>query len=1064
MGSGPAVTWTVLFTDLVASTELRTRVGEDAFDAIRLQVDTTVGAIVAAYGGDVLKSTGDGVMAAFTGTAAALRCAVAVQRAVAERNATASEPVALRIGIAVGDAVVEPNDLHGTAVVEAARLCSVADGGMILCSDAVRTASANRSGCQFSASRALVLKGLPEPVTVHEVPWAPEGPTEVDRPSFGVLGALDVTNARGDQLTIGGLKERQLLALLLVHANNTVSTDRLVDALWGERPPRTAERTLHAYVARLRRAIEPERPHGRDPQVLETVGRAYRLNVEPSRLDCARFEALASEGARELEAGSAARADEVFSMALAQWRGDAYCEFTAIDACATEASRLLELRLLATEHHIDARLATGRAGELSAELERLVHDHPFRERLWAQLMLALYRSGRQRDALDAFQRARTVLVEEMGLEPGPELRHLEAAVLAQDPSLDAAVLRPPAVGATTFPLALEAVGPAFVGRDAESAWLLAAWEAAVAGSGSFLSVVGREGAGKTRLAAELAHHVHQTGGLVLYSRCDHAHRGAAALVDLALRGAGGSIADLAVADGNIAAALARYLPTWSGGRPVLFVLDDLHIADTDVLEFVADIASWCRSSCLLVVGAFRSDGAVDAVDRPSTDGTQLVLGPLDSEAVGQICELYDADGWSSDDVRQVAEATGSLPLLVHERASELARQRASRRVEDAAGRLAATRGRLLTSRGEVTEGVEGIQRLLEQRRLQLAGREAQMKAERIAALSACPYKGLARFEPVDAANFFGRERLVAELVARLAEVPLLAVVGPSGSGKSSLVRAGLLPALTDGVLTGERWRTVMMCPGPFPATELTSRLASMPAGPGPLVVFVDQFEEIFTFDVDEADRSAFIERLLALARQPSTAVVLAIRADHLASCAAHPSLANALVGNDVLVGPMQPGELRRTIELPAQRAGLEVEPGLIDVIIGDVAGRAGALPLLSTALAETWERRRERTLALAGYHAAGGVNGALARLAEDAFASIPEQSRPAARRILLRLCEADDLGGFQLTRRLAVNDLVDEQDTDGRAALEIMADRRLLSLDGGLVEVAHEALLREWPR
>jgi WD40 repeat protein/energy-coupling factor transporter ATP-binding protein EcfA2 len=412
----------------------------------------------------------------------------------------------------------------------------------------------------------------------------------------------------------------------------------------------------------------------------------------------------------------------------------------------------------------------------------------------------------------------------------------------------------------------------------------------------------------------------------------------------------------------------------------------------------------------------------------------------------------------------VAELSEGIPLLVHEQASTLARNRTARRVEQAAGRLAATRGRLLTSRGEVADGIETIQRLLEQRRAQLAGRQAQRQAVAVASLAGCPYKGLARFEASDADNFFGRERLVAELVARVSEASLVTVVGPSGSGKSSLLRAGLLPALAAGVLTGaEPWRTVALCPGAHPTQELAARLHSVPAG-GPRAVLVDQFEETFTLGAGPDEQIEFIDRLLALSREPSTTVVLAVRADHLGRCAAHAELAKQLAGNDVLVGPMRDSELRRTVELPAQRAGLEIEAGLVEVIVGDVAGRAGALPLLSTALAETWERREGRRLTLAGYRAAGGVNGALARLAEDGYAAIPSPARPAARRILLRLCDAGEDAAFDLRRRLPLADVVDNSDHDGRAALEALADRRLLAVDGNTVEVAHESLLREWPR
>jgi outer membrane protein assembly factor BamB len=192
--------------------------------------------------------------------------------------------------------------------------------------------------------------------------------------------------------------------------------------------------------------------------------------------------------------------------------------------------------------------------------------------------------------------------------------------------------------------------------------------------------------------------------------------------------------------------------------------------------------------------------------------------------------------------------------------------------------------------------------------------------------------------------------------------------------------------------------------------------------------------------------------------------VLAVRADYLGRCAAHPDLATQLAGSDVLVGPMRDSELRRSVELPAQRAGLEIEAGLVEVIVGDVAGRAGALPLLSTALAETWERREGRRLTLAGYRAAGRVNGALARLAEDGYAAIPAPARPAARRILLRLCDVGEDAALDVRRRLPLPDVIDENDHDGRVALDALADRRLLTVHGDTVEVAHESLLREWPR
>ncbi len=308
---------------------------------------------------------------------------------------------------------------------------------------------------------------------------------------------------------------------------------------------------------------------------------------------------------------------------------------------------------------------------------------------------------------------------------------------------------------------------------------------------------------------------------------------------------------------------------------------------------------------------------------------------------------------------------------------------------------------------------------------------------------------------------------MAELVARLPGAALLTVFGPSGSGKSSLVRAGVLPALAAGILPGtDRWRTVTICPGAHPVRELARQLRAAEHGRAAdrLLVFIDQFEETVTLCREEAERDEFMARLVELVDNGGTVVVIAIRADHLGRFARYPALAELLTNDDVLVGLMRDTELRRVIELPAQRAGLELEPGLVEVIVADVAGRVGALPLLSTALAETWERRQSRTLTLAGHRAAGGVNGALARMADDAYEALALGPRAAARRVLVRLCDAGDGDALDLRRRLPIGEAAPQHDAEARAALGTLVDRRLLTVDRDPVEVAHEARLREWPR
>jgi YVTN family beta-propeller protein len=252
---------------------------------------------------------------------------------------------------------------------------------------------------------------------------------------FRVLGPLEVETDDGP-VTLGGQKERLLLAQLLARPNQVVPVEELVRGLWGEHLPPTAAKTLQSHVVRLRRALEPARARGAAGEVLVTREPGYLLRVAPGALDAAQFEELTTAGRRALADGSVELAGSQLREALELWRGRAFEEFLDADVGGAESDRLAELRLAALEDRLEADLRLGRHRELVAELEGLARDQPLRERLWAQLMLALYRSGRQADALLAYQRARSVLVEELGIDPGAELRRLHAAILAQDPGLD----------------------------------------------------------------------------------------------------------------------------------------------------------------------------------------------------------------------------------------------------------------------------------------------------------------------------------------------------------------------------------------------------------------------------------------------------------------------------------------------------------------------------------------------------------------------------------------------------------------------------------------------------
>ncbi|WP_433214625.1 hypothetical protein [Microtetraspora malaysiensis] len=313
-----------------------------------------------------------------------------------------------------------------------------------------------------------------------------------------------------------------------------------------------------------------------------------------------------------------------------------------------------------------------------------------------------------------------------------------------------------------------------------------------------------------------------------------------------------------------------------------------------------------------------------------------------------------------------------------------------------------------------------------------------------------PYRGLARFEAADQAFFFGRTALTEHLITLVKAHRLVLVVGPSGCGKSSVLRAGLVPRFPD--------RSVrVMTPGAHP------RLDQVRAGE---LVVVDQFEETFTLCQDPAERQAFIDTLVVLAGdEGGTHVVLAVRADFLGRCAHHPELAEAVRDSTVLVGAMSTAELRETITKPATAVGLIVQRELTARILQDVTGQPGGLPLMSHALLETWRRHSGKALTTADYDAAGGIDGAVAHTAEQLYGALTDAQRQRLRHLLLRLVTPGQAGTADTRRPVASSELLTGQlDDPGPGLLERLAAARLITLDDGTADLAHEALLTAWPR
>ena len=262
----------------------------------------------------------------------------------------------------------------------------------------------------------------------------------------------------------------------------------------------------------------------------------------------------------------------------------------------------------------------------------------------------------------------------------------------------------------------------------------------------------------------------------------------------------------------------------------------------------------------------------------------------------------------------------------------------------------------------------------------------------------------------------------------------------------------------------EDWALALLRPGEHPLRALEEATAEAASG-GRLIVAVDQFEEAFATCHDESERAAFVDALIGCARDSNrrALVLVAVRADFYGRCAVYPELSRLIGANHVLVGPMRRDELRRAIEMPARRAGLRVESDLADALIADVEGEPGALPLLSTALLELWQRRDGRRLRLSAYEQLGGVRSAIARLAETTYAALEPGRQEVARRILLRLAGHGE-GESVVRRRVELAELEVERDERVAEVLSVLAADRLVTVGEGEVEVAHEALLREWPR
>ncbi|MDL4818052.1 ATP-binding protein [Actinomadura opuntiae] len=529
-----------------------------------------------------------------------------------------------------------------------------------------------------------------------------------------VLGTFAV-HVAGVPTDLGGPRRRSVLARLAAAHGRMVPADRLVDDLWAGTAPPHAAAGLQSFVSHLRRALEPGRPPRTPARVLVTEPPGYALRLPDDAVDAWRFDALIDRAARLLDAGDPSGARRDAEAALAEWRGPAYAEFAALPWAAAEAARLDERRRLAVERRAEAMLALGTAAEAVPDLEAHTAAHPLREEAWRLLALALYRAGRQGDALAALRRARAALTEELGVDPGPALRDLEAGILAQAPDLGGGAERPARYVARAA--AAEPSGAPFVGRERELARLDEAAREAEAGRGTTVLISGDAGMGKTALTERFARLLAGRGWTCAWGRAPETGGAPAAwpwaelLRDLAATApppaalavrlapllddaaTGHGAADVSAGRFRLHLAAGDYLAGLAEGRPLLLVLEDLHWADEETLALLTWLAGRVRDRRVLLAATFRQTevpgplaGALAALAR--REPARIELPGLSAAEVAALVRGVCDTRLGDAELSAIAERTGGNPFFTRETARLLAAEglpAATRRVPAGVG-------------------------------------------------------------------------------------------------------------------------------------------------------------------------------------------------------------------------------------------------------------------------------------------------------------------------------------------------------------------------------------------
>jgi DNA-binding SARP family transcriptional activator/WD40 repeat protein len=854
---------------------------------------------------------------------------------------------------------------------------------------------------------------------------------------YEVLGPVRVL-AEGSELALGGPQQRLVLALLIAAGGRSVSTGQLIDGVWGEDPPASAKKTLQGYVHHLRAQVG---------DALQTETGGYSLQTDGD-IDAAAFERTHREAAGLLDVDPA-RAGELLREALALWKGPAYADLRESQSLVPEVARLDDLRVVALGDRIDADLAMGRHAAVIGELEGLTYEHPLQERFRAQYMTALYRAGRQVEALRSYERFRRYLGEEMGLDPSPDLQRLEQQILINDEDLLG-----PDDSTDAVPTGVRGYELRELVASAGSSETYRGYQRSV-GREVLVRVLGREIADDPEFISGFVPDTQRVAAL------EHPNIG---IVYDTWREPGRAYQISRWFNGGTLADRNR---SGNGGPSQFRALDQIGDA---------------------LAHAHRS-GVVHGDIRPSN-----VL--FDDSGNAYLTDFVVGTGTPERDAEHDRH---DFVVLAHELLAGRGPRRDNGRIApdldgaDLPGGAVSVFG--LAFSDEPYARIEDFLRAL--RRAVGVDSVAPAAVPELTEVRN-PYKGLQAFQEADAEDFYGRDELVERLVDQVDRRRLVAVVGPSGSGKSSVVKAGVAPRLLAQEDGPVRLLTEMY-PGGYPFEELERALLRvgverssviddllgdergllrvlkqiLPSDDAELVLVIDQFEELFSVVGDERTRQLFLDSLVAATSDPRSQlrVVVTMRADFFDRPLQYPGFGEVFEAG--LVGVTMPDDeqLGLAISEPARSVGVEFDDGLVPQIVQDVSGQPGGLPLLQYALTELFEHRDSNRLTLAAYQQGGGVFGALGRRAEALYQDLDGAGRNAVREALLRMVTVDE-GVDDLRRRVRRVELNTSATDDAAltSALQVFGAHRLLTFDrdpvtrGPTVEVAHEALLREWPR